>query len=69
MRIVESKFIPEFQEGHRQERKWCHRVMWQRYRRFNITMTRCVVMVGGVAHVHPNTYKIIQDQSKWAIYC
>jgi hypothetical protein len=64
MRVVESLFVPEFIEGHRQERKWAHRVMWQRNRRFKITMVRGLLMVGGVAHMHPNTYKILKDQLK-----
>jgi hypothetical protein len=63
MHVVESIMVPEFMEGHRQERKWAHRVMWQRSRRFNITMVRgALIGPNGTVFVHPNTYKIIKEQ-------
>lgn len=62
MKVVESLFVPEFMEGHRQERKWAHRVMWQRGRRFKITMVRGVLIFSGVVHMHPNTYKLFKEQ-------
>ncbi|MGK8471183.1 hypothetical protein ACRS34_09580 [Stutzerimonas stutzeri] len=60
--VIESVFIPEFKEVHRQERKWAHRVMWNRNQRFKIKSERVVLLVGGVLHAHPNTAKIIYAQ-------
>lgn len=64
MRVFEDLCVPEFKEGHRQERKWVHRVMYQRYRRFNVTMVRCVICFKGAYFMHPNTYKLMKDSIK-----
>lgn len=52
--------LPEFQEGHRQERKWARRVMFDRYRRFDVRRDRVVYFHEGVMLCHPNTYELIK---------
>lgn len=57
--VREDKYLPEFKEAHRQERKWARRVKHERYRRFDVRQERVVFFMQGVMFVHPNTYKIL----------
>jgi hypothetical protein len=57
--VREDKYIPEFKEAHRKERKWARRVKHARYRRFDVRMERVVFFFEGTMFVHPNTYKIL----------
>jgi len=57
--VREDKYIPEFKEAHRKERKWARRVKFERYRRFDVKQERVVLFFEGVMLVHPNTYKIL----------
>lgn len=59
IRVHESAMIPEFQESHRQERKWANRVKYQRYRRFDIEQGRVVISMNGELYCHPNTLSVI----------
>lgn len=59
VRIHESGMVPEFAEGKKTERKWAHRVMYQRYRRFNVEKVRVVLSLKGELYAHPNTVSLI----------
>lgn len=60
IRVVADPAVPEFKESHRQERKWARRVMFERYRRFDIKYERVMFCYNGQTIVHPNTYLILQ---------
>lgn len=53
-------YLPEFKEGHKRERKWARRVMFERYRRFDVQKDRVVYFFDGTLLCHPNTYELIK---------
>lgn len=57
--VREDKYLPEFKEAHRQERKWARRVRFERYRRFDVRQERVVFFFNGVMFVHPSTLKVL----------
>lgn len=64
MTVKSDARIPEFKDGHKTERKWAHRKMYQTWRRFNVKRDRLMVKVGDMFYCHPNTYKLLKDQLK-----
>lgn len=62
MKVMESESVPEFKESRGQERKWAHRVMWNRSQRFKIKRERMVIAFEGALIAHPNTAKILRDR-------
>ncbi|MFJ3685561.1 hypothetical protein [Pseudomonas sp. NPDC090208] len=62
MRVVAELAVPEFIESHRKERKWAHRVMWNRDQRFTITQHRVFMNVGGCLFAHPKTVALLNEQ-------
>lgn len=64
IQIKADACIPEFIEKRGNERKWAHRVMWQRGRRYKIIKERCVMCFQGVYFAHPNTVKLIEAACK-----
>ena len=55
--------LPEFKETHRQERKWAHRVMWNRHQRFTVFQRLLVVKTGGKLFAHPNTVERLKGMT------
>lgn len=53
-------YFPEFKDGHKRERKWARRVMFERYRRFDVQKDRVVYFFDGALLCHPNTYELIK---------
>lgn len=58
-RLIADPWVPEFKVWHRQERKWAHRVMWNRYQRFTLMNTRVMIITGSSIVAHPNTVDAI----------
>lgn len=59
VRVHQSESIPEFKDARGEERKWAHRVMFQRNRRFKVKKERVVLFLKGEMYCHPNTASIL----------
>jgi hypothetical protein len=62
MTVLADPHVPELVESHRQERKWAHRVMWQRGQRFKVTTCRMFLRMGSALIAHPNTVEMLNQQ-------
>lgn len=62
MTVHADPHVPELVESHRQERKWAHRVMWQRTRRFDVKTCRMFLRFGDRLIAHPNTVELLNRE-------
>ena len=58
--IYSNPAIPFMQESHRQERKWAHRKMHNRYQRFKIKQSCVVINFNGKLFANPKTLELIK---------
>lgn len=62
MKIIETDLLPEFVQVKKRQRKWAHRVMYQRYREFDYEDRRHMMRAGDQLFMHPNTAKALREQ-------
>ena len=62
MKIIETDLLPEFVQVKVRQRKWAHRVMYQRYREYDYEDRRHVMRCGDLWYMHPNTAKALREQ-------
>ena len=62
LQVTTDPLVSEFREVHRQERKWARRVMFERYRRFDIKYQPMILKAGDRVFMHPKTWEKINAQ-------
>lgn len=58
--LISDSCIPEKLEKHRQERKWARRVMFERFRRFDIQYGDYVLQFNGKFYANPAVFQRIK---------
>lgn len=64
MQLIVDPCMPKTKEVHRQERKWAHRVMFERWRRFNVKHGPVVYFFEGKVVCHPSVVEMIAERAK-----